>query len=140
MPTRRPVPTILFTAIMASVVVAPWAVNGLPSLNRHYAAVADDTVLVQQPLAGVGGGETVREITQDSAFAMVALTGTDLRGTTARIRAKKPDGSWGTWYHLEASADITGESGSATRQRHSSERPAHRAVPGVLAKRRRCRP
>jgi uncharacterized protein with LGFP repeats len=115
MPTRRPVPTILFTAIMASVVVAPWAVNGLPSLNRHHTAVADDTVLVQQPLAGVGGGETVREITQDSAFAMVALTGTDLRGTTARIRAKKPDGSWGTWYHLEASADITDESGSATR-------------------------
>ena len=115
MSTRRPTPTILFTAIMASVVVVPWAVNGMPGLSRHHASVADDTVLVSQPLAGLGGGETVREVSQDTPFAMVALTGSDLRGTTARIRAKKPDGSWGTWYHAEASADITDESGSATR-------------------------
>jgi uncharacterized protein with LGFP repeats len=39
---------------------------------------------------------------------MVALTGSDLTGTTARVRAKKPDGSWGPWYDtdtVESNAD-----------------------------------
>jgi uncharacterized protein with LGFP repeats len=115
MPSRRPAPTILFTAIMASVVVVPWAVNGIPRPGPRTDAVAEDTVLVQQPLTGVGGGETVREINQDAPFSMVALTGTDLTGTSAQIRAKKPDGSWGTWYHLEGSADITDEAGKVSR-------------------------
>lgn len=115
MSSRRPAPTILFTAIAASVVVAPWAFNGMPGPGRHSDAVADDTVVVQQPLTGVGGGETVREVTQDTPFAMVALTGTDLRGTTARIRAKKSDGSWGTWYHVQGSEDITDDSGAFSR-------------------------
>ncbi len=95
--------------------MVPWAVDGLPGTHRHSAAVAEDTVVVQQPLDGIGGGETVREINQDAAFSMVALTGTDLRGTSARIRAKKADGSWGTWYHVVGSADITDESGTVPR-------------------------
>ena len=33
---------------------------------------------------------------------MVALTAEDLTGTSARVRAKKPDGSWGPWYEAEA--------------------------------------
>ena len=111
MPSRRPAPTILFTAIMASAVLLPWAVNGLPGTDRHTTAVADETLLVSQPLAGVGGGQTVREIVQGTPFSMVALTGTDLNGTTARIRAKNADGSWGTWYHVEGSEDITDDSG-----------------------------
>lgn len=94
-------PTILFTALAATVVAVPWAVNGLPGGNKHERAVADDTVLVQQPLAGLGGGETVREITQSTPFSMVALTGSDLTGTSARIRAKRSDGSWGPWYETE---------------------------------------
>ena len=39
---------------------------------------------------------------------MVALTGSDLTGTSARVRAKRPDGSWGPWYEadtLESNAD-----------------------------------
>ena len=32
---------------------------------------------------------------------MVALTADDLTGTSARVRAKKPDGSWGPWYEAE---------------------------------------
>ncbi len=71
---------------------------------------AADTVLSQQPLTGVGGGVTVREISQPTPFSMVALTGgTDLTGTSARVRAKRPDGSWGgPWYTadtLESNAD-----------------------------------
>lgn len=95
-------PTILFTALAATVVMVPWAVNGLPGSSRHHGPKAEETVLVQQPLAGVGGGETIREIHQDAAFSMVALTGTDLTGTSARIRAKRTDGSWGPWYETEA--------------------------------------
>ena len=77
--------------------LVPLAVNG--STEQHQAPTADDTILVQQPLAGVGGGETIREISQATPFSMVALTGNDLSGTAARVRAKRPDGSWGAWYH-----------------------------------------
>ena len=59
MSPRRPTPTILLTAIAATVVMVPWAVGGLPGDDEQH-ALADDTVLAQQPLAGVGGGETVR--------------------------------------------------------------------------------
>ena len=40
--------------------------------------------------------------------AVVALTGGDLTGTSARIRAERADGSWGPWYQAE-----TLESGGA---------------------------
>ena len=43
----------------------------------------------------------VREIHQDTPFSMVALTADDLTGTSAQVRAKKPDGSWGPWYEAE---------------------------------------
>ena len=98
----RPAPTILYTAIAATVIVAPLAINGLPDFDRREPVRAEDTVLVQQPLAGVGGGETIREISQPTPFAMVALTGSDLTGTSARVRAKQSDGSWGPWYHSHA--------------------------------------
>jgi len=78
--------------------MVPLAVNGIP--ERHHTPSADDTILVQQPLAGVGGGETVREISQATPFSMVALTGNDLSGTAARVRAKRADGSWGPWHHV----------------------------------------
>ena len=86
--------------------MAPLAING--GSGRQPTPSADDTVLVQQPLAGVGGGETVREISQPTPFSMVALTGNDLSATSARIRAKRPDGSWGPWYHahnMESNSD-----------------------------------
>ena len=46
-------------------------------------------------------GATVKEITQDTPFSMVALTGSDLSATAARIRAELPDGSWGPWEALD---------------------------------------
>ena len=108
MPSRRPTPTILFTAIAATVVILPWAITGGPGADRKDGPSAADTLLNQQPLTGLGGGETVREISQSTPFSMVALTGSDLTGTTARVRAKKPDGSWGPWYDtdtLESNSD-----------------------------------
>ena len=112
MPSRRPTPTILFTAIAVTVVAVPLAINGMP--GNYHVPNADDTVLVQQPLAGVGGGETIREISQATPFSMVALTGNDLTGTSARVRAKGADGSWGPWYgteNLESNSDDTVDGG-----------------------------
>ncbi|HKP39662.1 N-acetylmuramoyl-L-alanine amidase [Mycobacterium sp.] len=100
MQCRRPAPSILFTAIAATAVILPWAINGLPGDGDKQPTAAAPQ-LAQQPLTGLGGGETIREVHQDTPFSMVALTAEDLRGTTARIRAEKADGSWGQWYEAD---------------------------------------
>src|ERR1700727_438030 len=84
---------MLFTAIAATVVILPWTA----SEHREQPARHGDTQLAQQPLIGLGGGITVREISQPTPFSMVALTGGDLTGTSARIRARHVDGSRGPW-------------------------------------------
>src|SRR5262245_66201473 len=78
----------------------PWAVNGLPG-DGDDKPVSEAPQLAQQPLIGLGGGETVREVHQDTPFSMVALTAEDLTGTSAKVRAKKVDGSWGPWFEAE---------------------------------------
>ncbi|OBI08992.1 cold-shock protein [Mycolicibacter nonchromogenicus] len=99
---RRPPPTIKLTASLATVLILPWALNSGPSITPVDASAtppsAAATKLNQQPLPDLEPGVTVREITQDEPFTMVALTGADLSGTSARIRAKRTDGSWGPWY------------------------------------------
>ncbi|MDA3664106.1 N-acetylmuramoyl-L-alanine amidase [Mycobacterium xenopi] len=111
MPCRRPAPTMLFTLIAATAVILPWA------LDPHRGDAPSrppSTHLTQQPLVGLGGGVTVREITQSTPFSMVALTGGDLTGTSARVRAKHADGSWGPWYGTETlqSGGADGASGA----------------------------
>ena len=91
---------MLFTAIAATVVILPWAA-GPGTGHREQPARPGDTRLTQQPLVGLGGGVTIREISQRTAFSMVALTGGDLTDTSARIRARHGDGSWGPWYATE---------------------------------------
>jgi uncharacterized protein with LGFP repeats len=95
---------MLFTAIVATVVILPWAADPATGHRdqREQEARPGDTHLTQQPLVGVGGGVTLREISQATPFSMVALTGGDLSGTSARIRARHADGSWGPWYDTEA--------------------------------------
>lgn len=110
--SRRPAPSLIFTAIAATLVLMPWAINGLPGDDDS--AAADAPTLIEQPLAGLGGGETIREIHQDTPFSMVALTAEDLTGTTARVRAKKDDGSWGPWYEAEPLEGV-GEENAARR-------------------------
>ena len=92
---------MLFTAVAATAVVLPMAIYGIPGTGDDEAAPSAPQV-AQQPLTGLGGGETVREIHQDTPFSLVALTAEDLTGTSARVRAKKPDGTWGPWYEAEA--------------------------------------
>ncbi len=116
MPSRRPAPTILFTAIATTLVVLPWAISGLPGDGRSDHPQAADTQLAQQPLTGLGGGETIREVSQATPFSMVALTGADLTGTSARVRARHSDGSWGPWYQadtLESNEADTGAGAGA---------------------------
>jgi uncharacterized protein with LGFP repeats len=60
--------------------------------------LASTLLIVERPLTGVGGGDTVREVHQETPFSVVALTAEDLTGTSARVRAKQSDGSWGPWY------------------------------------------
>jgi uncharacterized protein with LGFP repeats len=99
-PTRRPAPTILFTAVAATLILLPWALDDSPGDEAKPPPVTD-AQLAQQPLHGLGSGVTTREISQHTPFSMVALTGADLAGTSARVRAKHADGSWGPWYDAE---------------------------------------
>jgi uncharacterized protein with LGFP repeats len=108
-PCRRPVPSLVFTAIAATVVMLPWAIIGLPDDDDEQPSLGAPQ-LAQQPLTGLGGGETIREIHQDTPFSMVALTAEDLTGTSARVRAKQPDGTWGPWYEAEALEGVGPES------------------------------
>ncbi|BBY18972.1 N-acetylmuramoyl-L-alanine amidase [Mycolicibacterium litorale] len=111
--SRRPAPSLFFTAIAATIVILPWAVDGLPGDDNDSAAPGAP-VLTEQALPGLGGGETIRELHQDTPFSMVALTADDLTGTSARVRAKKDDGSWGPWYEAEPLEGV-GEENAALR-------------------------
>ena len=104
---------MLFTAIAGTVVILPWALPSTP-FDEDRRPLAEQTQLAQQPLTGLGGGETIREVHQDTPFSLVALTAADLSGTSARVRAKKPDGSWGPWYAAE-NLDGVGEGSTAPR-------------------------
>ncbi len=106
---------------------------------------AEAPQLAQQPLTGLGGGETIREVHQDSPFSMVAVTAEDLTGTTARVRAKKPDGSWGPWYDAETLEGVGPDSavprgtepvfvGRTTTVQISVTRPVGAAATGAATK------
>lgn len=110
MPRRRP-PATLFAALAATVVLLPAVLSGPPPADSPPRAA--DTRLAEQPLDGVGGGETVREISQGTPFSMVALTGSDLTGTSVRIRARQSGGGWGPWYDAETLPSSTTDSQTA---------------------------
>ncbi len=62
-------------------------------------------------------GAEVKELTRETPFSMVAFTAKELGDTTALVRARTPDGSWGPWFSTErvdtraddhAAAGVTG--------------------------------
>ncbi|MDP9167255.1 MAG: N-acetylmuramoyl-L-alanine amidase [Actinomycetota bacterium] len=112
MPSRRQLPSLLFSAVVATAVMVPLALDGVPD-DAGSTPAATKLLIVERPLTGVGGGETVRELHQDTPFAMVALTADDLSGTSARVRAKRTDGSWGPWYAAETLDGVGPESAAA---------------------------
>lgn len=98
--SSRRAPTTLLTAFAATVVIVASVAD---VVRDKYAAApppARQTLLNEQPLVGMGGGVTVREVTQGTPFSLVALTG-DLAGSSTRVRARRPDGSWGPWYQAD---------------------------------------
>jgi uncharacterized protein with LGFP repeats len=109
----RRTPSLLFTALAATIVMLPWAVSGFPGDDRDKPA-SQAPQLAQQPLTGLGGGETIREVHQDTPFSLVALTAQDLTGTTTKVRARKADGSWSPWYEAEPLEGV-GPNSPATR-------------------------
>jgi uncharacterized protein with LGFP repeats len=112
-PCRRQLPSLLFSAVAATAVLLPLGVYG-SSNTPERTPLATTPLIVERPLTGVGGGETIRDLHQDTPFAMVALTADDLSGTSARVRAKKPDGSWGPWYEAETLEGV-GPEGAGVR-------------------------
>ena len=104
---------MVFTAIAGTVVILPWALPSTP-FDEDRRPLAEQTQLAEQPLRGLGGCETVREVHQDTPFSLVALTAADLSDTSARVRAKKPDGSRGPWYAAE-NLDGVGDESPAPR-------------------------
>ena len=112
MPSRRPAP-LLFSAFAASLLTLPWVLYGLPGDDAATPSKAMAPLIVEHPLVGITGGETIRELHQDEPFSMVALTAPDLAGTEARVRAKRADGSWGPWYDAEA-MDGVGDGAAST--------------------------
>ncbi len=98
--SRSRAPTMLLTAIAATVVIVSGAAGTTRDRHAPERHRARDTQLAEQPLSGLGAGVTIRELSQENPFSLVALTG-DLAGTSTRVRAKRPDGSWGPWYQTE---------------------------------------
>src|ERR1700756_5449681 len=106
---------MLLTAIAATVVIVSAVADATHGRSVQEAPPVRDPELTEQPLIGLRGGVTVREVTQDAPFSLIALTG-DLAGTSTRVRAKRPDGSWGPWYQteLETAAPDAGPAGGAS--------------------------
>jgi uncharacterized protein with LGFP repeats len=117
---------MLLTAVAATVVLVSAVTDLTRDRGRPNAAPpARDTQLTEQPLTGLTGGVTVRELTQEMPFSLVALTG-DLAGTSTRVRAQHADGSWGPWYQTEyetAAPDKSrdGEAGGPTEGPRSTD-------------------
>ena len=111
---------MLFTAIAATVVMLPMAVYGIPGNDGPDASSPRCATTGAAATERLGGGETVREIHQSTPFSMVALTADDLTGTSARVRAKKPDGTWGPWYEAEALEGV-GPDNPAAAAPHGTE-------------------
>ncbi|BDB45713.1 MULTISPECIES: LGFP repeat-containing protein [Mycobacterium] len=116
-------PTTLLTAFVATVVIISWLLVH-PGSATHPVSPGGETELAEQPLVGLGGGVTVRELSQATPFSLVALTG-DLAGTSARVRARRPDGSWGPWYQTEyqtsAPDPVGAGTGTASKDPRSTE-------------------
>ncbi|MBD0321890.1 MAG: N-acetylmuramoyl-L-alanine amidase [Aldersonia sp.] len=69
-----------------------------PAQHISEAAVSPDQL---PPEVADRIGTTVKELSRDTPFSMVALTARDLAGADARVRAKLPDGTWGPWFSTE---------------------------------------
>ncbi|MXQ78776.1 cold-shock protein, partial [Rhodococcus rhodochrous] len=102
-------------------------VDGLPQITT---APDPNGGLVQRV------GATVKELTRDTPFSLVALAAEDVAATDALIRAQHDDGSWGPW---TATQPIETRADDATNEGRSGTEPiyvgATRAVQVLLTPR-----
>ena len=63
---------MLLTAIAATVVIVSWVGDATRDRGTPAPPRPRDTQLAEQPLVGLGGGVTVRELSQDTPFSLVA--------------------------------------------------------------------
>ncbi|MBY0442849.1 MAG: LGFP repeat-containing protein [Mycobacteriaceae bacterium] len=123
MQSRRPAPSARLAAAAASLAALALIAHLAPhTSSSEQPSRIQDTQLAEQPLVGIGAGVTIREVSQHEPFSLVALTGNDLSGTSARIRAQHPDGSWGPWYQTEYETEAPPTAGSGN-QRKTSHTP-----------------
>ncbi|WP_296394273.1 N-acetylmuramoyl-L-alanine amidase [Williamsia sp.] len=73
----------------------------LPSTAPSTTSAAATTDPRKPVSAPVPAGAVVKEITRKDPFSMIALTWDGLSDTTAYVRARQPDGSWGKWYSAD---------------------------------------
>lgn len=52
-------------------------------------------------------GAVVKEVSQDTPFSMIGLTWDGVANTTAYVRAKKVDGSWGPWISADKADGVS---------------------------------
>ncbi|USI90551.1 N-acetylmuramoyl-L-alanine amidase [Rhodococcus pyridinivorans] len=102
-------------------------VDGLPQITT---APDPNGGLVQRV------GATVKELTRDTPFSLVALAAEDVAATDALIRAQQDDGSWGPW---TATEPIETRADDATSEGRTGTEPiyvgATRAVQVLLTPR-----
>src|ERR1700757_1310487 len=124
---------MLLTAIAATVVIVSWVGDALHDRGAPDPPRSRGTEVAELPLIGLGGGVSIREVTQDTPFSLVALSG-DLAGTSTRVRPKRPDGSWGPWYQTEyeTAAPDSGPAGSESAPPGGPGGGARRPAPPVL--------
>ncbi|MDX5961903.1 N-acetylmuramoyl-L-alanine amidase [Rhodococcus opacus] len=65
-------------------------------------------------------GVTVKELSRDTPFRMVALTSNGRPTPAAEVRAKQPDGSWGPWFST-TQIDTPRKDGSTTPGKQGTE-------------------
>lgn len=120
--SSRRAPTTLLTGFAATVVIVASVADVVRDKRAEAPLPGRETLLSEQPLVGMGGGVTVREVTQGTPFSLVALTG-DLAGSSTRVRARRPDGSWGPWYQAdyETAAPDDPQPGDATEGPRSTD-------------------
>lgn len=59
------------------------------------------------PTADTPAGAVVKEVSQETPFSMVGLTWDGVANTTAYVRAKKPDGTWGPWISADKADGVS---------------------------------
>ncbi|RVW00108.1 N-acetylmuramoyl-L-alanine amidase [Rhodococcus spongiicola] len=121
LPTEIPLPgggSIPLSPLTSPAIPGDPAVPDVPAAPGDVAVPAPASETAVPSLADQLGA-TVKEITRDEPFSMVALTSADLESVVTKLRVKLEDGTWGEWFAPEGidsqtadMATVSGKQGS----------------------------